>query len=103
MNFSLAFSSYGIRLVVIFTQEFLKIFEKFFRPFWQLLKSLWMPTLFAMMEKHPSASFCQSIQEEAEEQHCNNSDTGQYIDSMIFSMIQLPGKILELWQKRTIF
>ena len=53
-----------------------------------------MPTLFSMMEKHPNMSFCQSIQTETETHECSvTTDKSQYMDSMIFSLVQLPGKV----------
>lgn len=63
-----------------------------------------MPTLFAMMEEHPSASFCESIQPShstttADTAECSSAYTNpaQYIDSIVFSLIQLPANIATIF------
>ena len=71
INFALSFSSYGI--------------------------SMWLPSVFAQIEKDPEASFCKSVMEESTTNDvlCGSHDTGnrkQYLDSLYMALIQLPGK-----------
>ena len=52
-----------------------------------------MPTIFAKMEETPNASFCESIQSAGiAEVNCTKGNVQQYIDSIYFALIQLPGK-----------
>ena len=73
INFALSFSSYGI--------------------------SMWLPSVFAQIEKDPEASFCQSVMAESttNDALCGSHDAGnrkQYLDSLYMALIQLPGEWL---------
>jgi VNT family MFS transporter (synaptic vesicle glycoprotein 2) len=68
LNFTLSFATYGI--------------------------SLWMPTIFAKMEDSPSSSFCDSVSNsEITGPDCQKGNKEQYIDSIYFALIQLPGNV----------
>ena len=51
-----------------------------------------MPTIFAKMEDSPSSSFCDSVSKsEITGPDCQKGNKEQYIDSIYFALIQLPG------------
>ena len=58
---------------------------------------MWLPSVFAQIEKDPEASFCKSVMEEstANDVLCGSHDAGnrkQYLDSLYMALIQLPGE-----------
>lgn len=57
---------------------------------------MWLPSVFAQIEKDPEASFCKSVMEESTTNDvlCGSHDAGnrkQYLDSLYMALIQLPG------------
>ena len=55
--------------------------------------SLWLPTIYNRLEENPSEPFCKSIAAKEEGTGCSiASNSAQYLDSILFAFIQLPGE-----------
>lgn len=62
--------------------------------------SLWLPTIYTRLEAHPDEPFCQSITVSDDLNKCMPSsinNKSQYVDSMFFAFIQLPGNLLTIF------
>jgi len=60
---------------------------------------MWLPSVFAQIEKDPEASFCKSVMDDSTTNDvlCGSHDAGnrkQYLDSLYMALIQLPGEYL---------
>lgn len=61
--------------------------------------TLWLPTIYKRMELYPTEPFCDSIKSSTDSSDCSYetlNNRAQYMDSILFAMIQLPGTILTI-------
>jgi len=62
--------------------------------------SLWLPTIYSRLESHPSETFCDSIATSDDANSCSSytfTNKQQYLDSIFFAVIQLPGNLATIW------